>query len=75
MEAITEIIPDLDEPWMMDALNRGQLWNEVIYRFRRYESALKDIVELHGSLDISRHECTAMANRARSALEVATKTL
>jgi len=70
METITEIIPDLNEPWMMDALNRGQLWNEVIYRLKRYEAALKDIVELHGSFDIPRHECTAMANRARSALEV-----
>ena len=70
METITEIIPDLDEPWMMDALNRGQLWNEVIYRLKCYESALKDIVELRGSFDIPRHECTAMANRARSALEV-----
>jgi len=68
MDKMTEIIPELSEQWMIDALERGQLWNALISRLGDYKIALEIIVSLHGSKEHARHECTEMANVARLAL-------
>ena len=72
MEKITEIIPldDLEnEQWLMDAMENGQLWNVVMAKLKRYETALTKIVNCRATHDITRHECIEMANVARNALE------
>jgi hypothetical protein len=72
IEKVTEIIPLEDinnEQWLLDAIDKGQLWNVIMAKLNRYEKALFGIVDCHGTHDILRHECTKMANLARVALE------
>jgi len=71
MDKITEIIPldDINEKWIMDAVDNGQLWNVVMVKLKQYQTALTEIVDCHGTHDILRHECLKMANLARNALE------
>jgi len=68
MEKITEIIPEIDEKWMYEAIEKGQLWNQLMAKYKCYRDALQEIVELHGTREIPRHEATQMSNIAREAL-------
>ena len=72
MDKITEIIPLeglINDEWLMKAMENGQMWNAVMGKLKRYQSALTKIVDCHGTHEILRHECLKMANLARAALE------
>lgn len=59
-----------------DLTNSVRILGEEVYTYHvelhrrhRLRDALEKIVDLHGSEEHTRHECTKMANVAREALE------